>query len=207
MEEVNNLVVDNIAYQCKVTHTLQVQLLSMKSFEEELGRIGLPIFPSVATLPDSSFKTYESSSHPMNHLRSFEMDSLPQQHVPPLNRHSSVSKYYGKSFISPEQRFSLEPSSLHHHLTPSATEMNQYLPSSKKISDDRIMNSFTRQESSSPQQYFHPAHDHYHNHNHLAAESSSLTSLSSWFDTSVNEDSLRKRNNNGNVIKPSDIYY
>ncbi len=230
VEEVNNLVVDNIAYQCKVTHTLQAQFLSMNYSEEESG-VGMANFPrplshvlpSSAPLGDSNFKSYGSPSQRMNLPRPFGMDILPQQNTP----HSVP---YGRGFHSSsmdptmiigrtEQSLSPLPPSLDHHLNPFETQTNTFPPSFQKISNDRVMNSFTRQHSpvditpnltvnthqssTTAQHYLYPSHDHYHREQPVAGS----LSLSSSFVSSVNEDPLRRRNNNNMMTHPYDNYY
>lgn len=190
VEQANNLVFDNIAYRCKVTHNLQGQLLSMNYSEEEpVG--GAPSLPhvSTATLPDPLFQNV-SPTHRMNPVEPFEMDSRPQHFI-------SVSSYSGKDFRSSmdpsrmmgrtEPSLSPLPPTLDHDLTHFDVETNSYSPLSKKNSYGYIMNSFTRQQStmispnfifnnnnsdSSPtsQQHMNSPYDHYHYHHQLAVE-------------------------------------
>lgn len=61
VEEGHLLVVDNITYQCKVTHSLQTQLMSMKK-KEEMKQQEKKYLPSSLThsLDDVTFQTYNS---------------------------------------------------------------------------------------------------------------------------------------------------
>ncbi len=147
VEEANNLVADNIAYQCKVTHTLQSHLLSMKGS-------GLRNFPFISNFSDFP-QLYSSPSRPL------ETDSLPQQHLlhsSCSNHGTSVSENHGKGYHSSSMNPTLMTAraehsishllpALDHHLTHFETETNTLSPSSWKVSDDRFINSFSVQQS------------------------------------------------------------
>ncbi len=174
VEEVNNLVVDNIAYQCKMTHTLQVQLLSMNSLEEQSG-LGMKVFPPplshngfVSPLPvDSPSNSSGPPSHIWTPSQPFEMHPLPQHHFihsAPLNNVSSTSGngYYRKGFHSSgmdqtrmmnphrtERGFSHLLQSLNHQSNSFVIQMEtkNLSQSVEKSSDNGVRNSFTRQQS------------------------------------------------------------
>eukprot|EP01040_Poterioochromonas_malhamensis_P016799 gene16799-19161_t len=104
------------------------------------------------------------------------MDSLPQQHLlhsSSSNHGASVSEYYGKRHhsssmnpptmtVSTEHSLSHLPPILDHHLTHFETQTNTLSPSSKKVSDDRFINSFSVPQYEIAQQYLRPLSDYYH---------------------------------------------
>lgn len=85
VEQTHHLVVDNITYQCKVTHSLQTQLMSMKKNEELQQQEKKYLPPSLThsfenPFDDSSFHTYNSipniSTRLKPHSRAFKNNSL-----------------------------------------------------------------------------------------------------------------------------------
>ncbi len=187
VEEVNNLVVDNIAYQCKVTHTLQMQLLSLNGSEEE-SEMGANCPRPLSSVPPSSplgdystFKSYDSHSARMNFSQSFVMDNLPQPD------HSVI---YGKGFHSS----TVDPTTMMIG-RESPVDLNPKLTVNPHLS------------STTAKHYLYPSHDHYHREQPVAGP----LSLSSSFVSSFNEDPLRGRtnynNNNTTMTHPYDSYY
>ncbi len=89
VEEGNLLVVDNITYRCKVTHSLQAQLMSVQQKDEQKPvKRNLPpslthVFPS--PFDDSTLETYNSPAR----------DGSLTHSIP-----SSVSEYHDKDFPS-----------------------------------------------------------------------------------------------------------
>ncbi len=106
VEEGHLLVVDNITYQCKVTHSLQAQLMLVGQKEEKkLGRRNLPpalthAYPN--PLDDSTFQTYYSS--PARDLSSehrvpsttveYHEKEFPSYHTSPTKTMSNIEQYY-----------------------------------------------------------------------------------------------------------------
>ncbi len=219
VKEVNHLTVDNITYRCKVTHSLQTQLMYMKQREErELGKRELP--PSIShffpiSFDDSTFKSYDAPSHDAHtadlNFTSFETAST---------KNSSLREYHENDFYSfgmktrpSDQTYeTLPPHPPRRHTVPpsfydlKSVEMNKPRTSTFSLhnfSNDRIntnttdiiSSSFTTDDSTTTT--YNTLSNHHFNDRHSFSTrplSLSLSSLSSSsFLHSASNDALGRR--------------
>lgn len=77
VEQVNCRVIDNIAYQCKKTHTLQAQILAM------IGVTSAPTSPQIYNPPFQSYKQPVTPINPSTQIftRQEKDFELPQKHL------------------------------------------------------------------------------------------------------------------------------
>ncbi len=219
VEEGIAFVIDNITYRCKVTHTLQTQLISVNHKQEKkLGKRNLP--PSLShgfpnPLENSSFDTYKSSAR--------IIPAKPLIHSVASNKDYPVSEYHERELYSygihstktmNHSEHSYEvlpprpplPARLDDLYSFEANELTSSSPFSKsfqKISNDtsgKIYPSSTVNHDNTPTTIYTTISQHNLNDTyHLPTRPLTLSLLSlSSFSGSTYEDSLRRRRNNDN---------
>ncbi len=97
VDEGNMLVVEGITYRCKVTHSMQAQLMSMKHYQKKsLGLRYQPpslthTFPS--SFDDSTFESYNPSSKHITMIEYHEMN-FPSYSMHPNKAINQSQQYY-----------------------------------------------------------------------------------------------------------------
>ncbi len=133
IERTNNLVIDNITYQCKATYLLQAQLKSFTQTEDKIQvKRNLPpslshVFPN--PLLDSTFKTYDTSAHCVFPDISSEYHD---KNFPSYDRNPATTMI----FAPPSSFFPLPPG-LHHREHSFVETPSTFSGSFKRVSIDR----------------------------------------------------------------------
>ncbi len=196
VEQGHLLVKDNITYQCKVTHSLQTQLMSVRQKQEKtLGKRSLPpslthAFPS--SLDDSTFQTYNTPAreyHISSTTGEYHEKDFPSYHTSPTKTMSSIEQFYE---VLPPRVYDFP--SVEANGTPSTFSNDHSIMN--EITADLIHPSFTVNHGTTTttaytQDYFN---DHHHYHQYLPTKPLTSSLSSSSFIRSTYEDPSMQKN-------------